>query len=128
MGIREVLARNFQALRAATPSLSRPKDIVDAGAATNGTIGRIANGETGTKIDQLERLADAYHLEAWQLLVPDMDPKDPPRLDDQDVWPFPDIDRERFYRLSLRQQIEIQGVVRDRIERFEHPNGKKQAA
>ena len=37
-------------------------------------------------------------------------------------WPFPDIDRARFERLSPRQQIEIQGVVRERIERFESPS------
>jgi hypothetical protein len=34
-------------------------------------------------------------------------------------WPFPDIDIERFQRLSFNQKIEIQGLVRDRIERFE---------
>jgi hypothetical protein len=34
-------------------------------------------------------------------------------------WPFPDIERERFERLSANQKIEIQGVVRERIEKFE---------
>jgi hypothetical protein len=34
-------------------------------------------------------------------------------------WPFPDIDRDRFDGLSFNQKIEIQGLVRDRIERFE---------
>ncbi len=34
-------------------------------------------------------------------------------------WPFPDIDRARFAALSPHQKIEIQGLVRDRIERFE---------
>lgn len=78
MNARELLAKNFKKLRDATPGLSAPKDIVNSGAATNGTIGG---------------------------------------------WPFPDIDRERFDRLSLRQQIEIQGVVRERIERFEGGDG-----
>lgn len=41
--------------------------------------------------------------------------------DSADHWPFPDIDRSRFSALSLRQQIEIQGVVRERIEKFESP-------
>ncbi len=45
-----------------------------------------------------------------------------------DHWPFPDIDRARFNALSLRQQIEIQGVVRERIERFESPNGQQKVA
>jgi hypothetical protein len=34
-------------------------------------------------------------------------------------WPFPDLDRARFERLSPNQRIEIQGLVRERIERFE---------
>jgi hypothetical protein len=34
-------------------------------------------------------------------------------------WPFPDIDIERFQQLSFNQKIEIQGLVRERIERFE---------
>lgn len=46
----------------------------------------------------------------------------------RDGWPFPDIERARFDALSLRQQIEIQGVVRERIERFENPNGQQKVA
>ncbi|MBQ0934631.1 hypothetical protein [Ideonella paludis] len=34
-------------------------------------------------------------------------------------WPFPGISRTRFQALSTEQRLEIQGVVRDRIERFE---------
>jgi len=35
------------------------------------------------------------------------------------AWPFPDIDRSRFDRLSPAQQIEIQGSVRKMILDFE---------
>lgn len=38
-----------------------------------------------------------------------------------DGWPFPDIDPERFTKLSANQKIEIQGLVRERMERFESP-------
>lgn len=34
-------------------------------------------------------------------------------------WPFPDIPPERFHALSATAKIEIQGVVRERIESFE---------
>jgi ribosome-binding protein aMBF1 (putative translation factor) len=34
-------------------------------------------------------------------------------------WPFPGIERSRFDALSRDQQIEIQGLVRERIEKFE---------
>ena len=35
------------------------------------------------------------------------------------VWPFPDLERARFDALEVNQKIEIQGIVRERIERFE---------
>lgn len=35
------------------------------------------------------------------------------------AWPFPGIERERFDRLTHAQQMELQGLVRYRIERFE---------
>lgn len=38
------------------------------------------------------------------------------------AWPFPDIDRARFDRLKDSQRFEIQGLVRDRLERFEAAN------
>lgn len=34
-------------------------------------------------------------------------------------WPFPGIERSRFDALTRDQQIEIQGLVRERIEKFE---------
>ncbi len=34
-------------------------------------------------------------------------------------WPFPDLDRARFDALTPNQKIEIQGVVRERIDKFE---------
>lgn len=70
MSVRDVLAANFKKLRDATPSLNRPRDIVQAGAATNGTIGRISKKETGPSVDTIEQLAAAYGIEAWQMLVP----------------------------------------------------------
>lgn len=129
MNARELLAKNFKKLRDATPGLSAPKDIVNSGAATNGTIGRINKMESGPSIDTVDQLAAAYGLQAWQMLVPTLEAR--ASVNGRPVvtgctiggWPFPDIDRERFDRLSLRQQIEIQGVVRERIERFEGGDG-----
>jgi hypothetical protein len=34
-------------------------------------------------------------------------------------WPFPGINSSRFHALTSDQKIEIQGLVRERIERFE---------
>ena len=68
MGIRDVLADNFAALRAKHRALSRLPDIVKAGGGTNGTLGRIPLKETGVSIDVLEPLARAYGVEPWQLV------------------------------------------------------------
>lgn len=34
-------------------------------------------------------------------------------------WPFPDIDPARFYRLTEGQQLQVQGVIIDKIAEFE---------
>jgi hypothetical protein len=53
------------------------------GADTNINLGgaqRVLSGDVGVGIDLLEKIADAYGLEVWQLLVPNFDPQKPPQL------------------------------------------------
>lgn len=45
-----------------------------------GTIGRILTQQTSARIDTVDRLAKAYALCGWQLLVPGLDPANPPTL------------------------------------------------
>lgn len=91
-----------------------------------GTYDRISEG-TSVGIDVLEKVAAIFKLKPWQLLACEIDPLAPPEIVSS-LWPFPDIERERWEALGLRKQIEIQGVVRERIESFEHPNGNKKVA
>lgn len=77
---REILARNLVALMKARPELSTFPKITAAGGPTNGTLDRIRRAESAAKVDELERLASVFKLEPWMLLVPDLDPADPPRL------------------------------------------------
>lgn len=45
------------------------------------TIGRIlADKGENARIETLERIAKAYGLQAWQLLIPGVNPKNPPML------------------------------------------------
>lgn len=131
MSARDVLAVNFRKLRDATPSLSEPKALVKIGAGTNGTIERVAKGKTGASIDTVEKLASAYGLEAWQMLAPTLEASPStsgrPVVTGVSIWPFTGIDPERIARLTRDQRVEIQGVIRDRIERFEAElgNGRK---
>lgn len=44
------------------------------------TVNRIVNGTMDPTVSMLESLATRFGLAAWQLLVPDLDPDDPPVL------------------------------------------------
>lgn len=65
----------------AVPRLNTIKKIVEAGGGTNGTVGRMLQGQTACGIDQVEQVARVFGLQAWQLLVPNFDPAHPPMLE-----------------------------------------------
>jgi hypothetical protein len=77
---RQILAANLKALMGAHLGLSTFPKIVAAGGPSNGTLDRIRRMESGASIDQLDTLAKVFGLEPWQLLVPDLDPTNPPML------------------------------------------------
>jgi len=41
-------------------------------------IGRVLAQELSPTVDMLEKLARAFGLHAWQMLIPDLDPRNPP--------------------------------------------------
>lgn len=45
------------------------------------TLNRITHGQGAARLSSVEALAKAFGLDAWQLLVPDLDPRNPPTLD-----------------------------------------------
>lgn len=45
-----------------------------------GTIWRIDQMQGGTNVETLEAIAAKFDIQAWQLLIPDFDPKNPPML------------------------------------------------
>jgi len=42
------------------------------------SLDRIKKQATSVGIDTLEKLADVFHLQAWHLLTPNLDPSNPP--------------------------------------------------
>lgn len=58
------------------------------------TVWRIRHKEQSPTIEKLELLARAFDLHAWQLLIPHMDPKNPP------VFVMSDIERNLYKRLN----------------------------
>lgn len=76
----KVLGKNLQTLMASQADLcSNPKLAKRTGLGT-GTISRLRNGDVDANLDTLERLATAFHVQPWQLLVPNIEPASLPVL------------------------------------------------
>jgi transcriptional regulator with XRE-family HTH domain len=58
------------------------------------TIWRIRHSEQSPTIDKLETIAQAFGLRAWQLLIPNLDPRNPP------VFVMTDTERDLYQRLA----------------------------
>ena len=74
------LARNLEALMRTRPELkSQPKVAAKAGISQS-SVGRMFRAEASVTMGHLEAVAHAFGCEPWQLLVPQFDPHNPPRL------------------------------------------------
>lgn len=85
MRARKIVAQNLVALMGNSRSLgSAPK--LEAKTKEQGnkvgksTIDRAMKADTPLTLDNLEALAKAFELDAWQLLVPGLSPSNPPLL------------------------------------------------
>lgn len=78
---RAVLRQNLKALMTEGDGPRSQSALHKRSGVAQATIGRILSGEgENTRIETVERLAKAYGLEAWQLLVAGMDPANAPVL------------------------------------------------
>lgn len=77
---REVLAANVNRLMAASKDLTTVKRLHARSGVSTGTIDRLRRSEAATGIDNIGAIAAAFDLQAWQLLVPDLQPTNPPIL------------------------------------------------
>jgi len=75
---RGVLADNLEALMTSGSPLSSSPKLEQKSGVAIATINRIRRKESGATIDSLDAIAAAYDLEPWQLLIRNMDPKNPP--------------------------------------------------
>jgi len=71
---RENLRRMMEADR---ELCSQPK-LGAASRVAQTSIGRILRGEQSPTLDMVHKIAHAFGLEAWQMLVPDFEPDNPP--------------------------------------------------
>lgn len=93
-GSARTLAVNLRALMSATPELgSNPKLGQKTGLGVS-AISRIVNGHNAT-LETLDKLAKAFELEVWQLMLPGLDPKNHPV-----VQPVSAKERELYERFK----------------------------
>lgn len=79
----ETLAANLQRLMDADKELSTQSAVAKRAKVDQRAIGRILNRENEPTTEKLAKLAKAFDLEPWQLLVPDLDARNPPLLASQ---------------------------------------------
>lgn len=85
MSARDILAANIQRLMDANPSLSSLVKVAAEAKRRGHTVSKNAvdsakSGSHAVNMDTLDGIARAFDMEAWQLLVPNMNPKNPPVL------------------------------------------------
>lgn len=98
MQIRAVVAVNVQTLINYARDHGQPygdqKALAKRAGVSMSTIARIRKQEAGTSVDVLEAIAKCYGLQAWQLLMPNLDPTNPP------VFCMTATEREMYRRLK----------------------------
>lgn len=92
MNTKKVLADNLKALMhfhgiTSQNELGRQSKIDQT------TIGRMLNQKNAAQIDKVAAVARVFDLSAWQMLVPDLDPANPP------VAQITAIERDLYERL-----------------------------
>lgn len=95
---RTVLAQNLKALMG-REDLSQAGLGKKSGIAQS-TIGRILAEKHAPDIDTLDAIAKTFHLNAWQMMVPNLDPSNPPLL--QNASPQ---ERELYERLKAAAEL-----------------------
>lgn len=67
---RDILAANLRAMMLSCPELGTLPKITARSGVSNGTLDRIRRAAVSTRIDELENLAGAFGVEAWEMLRP----------------------------------------------------------
>lgn len=75
-----------------------------------GTAARIKEQKTSVGLETLEKIADNFHLAVWQLLVPGLDPSNPPAL--QPVSP---VERQLYEKImsAAREIVATEPKAKD---------------
>ena len=81
------------------------------------TMTRLRKQETSAGVDVVDKLAAAFKLQAWQLLVPGLDPAQLPSLGgDASEWPMRKVSKKDFLDLSAQNRLFAEGYLRKAID------------
>jgi len=115
MDIRQILATNLAELRKRHPHLKSTNAIERASAEldpdrkiAHSVVQRVFNGKTPFNLDDLQTLAELFGLDAWQLLVPQIDPDHPPVLTS-----VGETDRKMYERMKAAREA-LDAVLGDK--------------
>lgn len=89
----------------------------------NGSAQRILDADTSVGIDVVAQVAEALGLKPWQLLVPGLNPADPPEAIPKSAvvgWPIKTFTRERFAALTEFEKGMVEHAALTELERIEH--------
>jgi hypothetical protein len=94
-----------------------------------GTAQRILGGQTSVGVDVLQKVAEAFGIKAWHLLVEGLNAKSPPGLtEDPAAWPFPMVSRDDYWSLTEVDRAFVQGALKGEIaSRLSAASGKRRA-
>ena len=120
MDVRRVVAENIQTLLDYARDHQKPYADAKALAVRAGlspsTVGHILKCEGAAKIDTLEAIAQVYKLSAWSLLIPNLDPSNPP------VVPYTDTERALYWRIkSVAKDFVLSGGLDEEEEPLPSP-------
>lgn len=76
----KIIAGNLAALMDSREDLNTIAKVAAAARVGVATVHRVRRAEGACATDTLEAIARAFDLDAWQLLIPSIDPRNPPAL------------------------------------------------
>lgn len=82
----QLFRENLRKLMESDRQLASQPKVAASSRVAQTSIGRILRGEQSPTLDMVHKIAMAFGLEAWQMLVPDLEPDNPPitkQIDDR---------------------------------------------
>ena len=96
--VRDIVADNLRTLITYAADNRLPycdaKSIGKRAGISGMTLGRWLKGSHAASIDALDDVARVFKLRAWQLLIPNLDPTNPPTV------PYTDAERRLYWRIK----------------------------